>query len=267
MNDTISGLISLLFCLAPFCAGALVIGGVGFLIIRTIRHQRNPLTAGQVNARSDALKSQVRQMAGQLRPWTADSLTDLSTDWDATWSKWGRDLDARGTIPSLSRPKEAAYIAFALHVRGAFEPDGILHACTTQHAFAYRLSQRGVDIRVDDSSLGRIQPDGQLLDVESKIIGEAKRPGGLPALFQIGSAAILRDQRERSYPLILDGKIMGEIANPSIQMLNAIDLKKKNPPAAIQHIETRAEREKLWLLALAILQVAGYNLLESIWTN
>ena len=267
MDNTLSDLLSTLLCLAPFCLGALVIGGVGFLLIRTMRRQRTPLTAQHAEAQADDLEAQVRGMAAQLRPWTAGALADLSTDWDAQWSRWGRDLKAHGTIPSVSRPKEAAYVAFALKIRGAFEPEGSLHARASSHAFDYRLSRAGVEIRVNDSPLGKIQGDGILLDAEGTVIGEAKRPGGMPAIFRIGGAALKRDQREREYPLILNGRTVGRLANPPIQMFNAIELRKKIFAPAAMPAEGISEQESLWLTSLAILQVAGYNLLESVWTN
>lgn len=260
-------LFSTLLCLAPFCLGAPLIGGIGFLIFHTIRRQLTPPSAEQVKAQADELEARVRGMAGQLREWTPDSLADLSTDWDAKWSRWGRDLNAHGTIPSISRPKEAAYVAFALRVRGAFAPEGILHARTARHAFEYRLSRAGVEIRVDEAPFGRAQPDGQLFDAQGGLVGEAKRPGGMPVLFQAGGAAVLHDKREREYPLALNGKVVGRLANPRAQMLNVIALKKPVFPPAAVPAAAITETETLWLTALAILQVAGYNLLESVWTN
>lgn len=264
---TIYNLLSTLLCLAPFCLGTLVIGGVGFLLIRTTRRQRTPLTAQQVDAQADDLEAQAGQMTAQLRLWTAGALADLSTDWGAKWSRWGRDLNAHGTIPGLSHSNKAAYVAFALRIRGAFESEGIMHARTSQHAFDYRLSRAGVEIRVDGLPLGKVQADGQLLDAEGCVVGEAKRPGGLPVLFQIGGAALLRDKREGSYPLFLGGKIVGHLANPPIKMFNVIELKKTVYPPAAVLAEGISEQESLWLTALAILQAAGYNLLESVWMN
>lgn len=260
-------LLSSLLCLLPICAGALFIGGAAFLIIRTAIRQSKPLTPQQANDAAENLEAKVEQMMGRLRAWNPEALSDLSADWDAKWSRWGRDLNAHGVIPSLSRPREAAYVAFALKIRGAFEPEGLIHARVTSRVFDYRLSRAGVEIRVDRAPFGRIQPDGQLLDAEGNAIGEAKRPGGMPVIFRVGGMALKRDQREREYPLILNGRSVGRLANPSIQMFNAIELRKKIFAPAAVPAEGVSEHEALWLTALAILQVAGYNLLESVWTN
>ncbi|HDQ71153.1 MAG TPA: hypothetical protein ENN19_03535 [Chloroflexi bacterium] len=256
-----------LICLAPFCLGLLAVGGAGFLIIRTIRRQWSPRSVNQLDAQADELEVRVQGMISQLREWTPDALADLSTDWDAKWSRWGRDLKAHGTIPSLSHPEAAPYVAFALRIRGAFEPEGVLFARSTRCAFEYRLSRAGVGICVDDAPFGRIQPDGQLLDAQGRLVGEAKRPGGLPVIFQIGGITVLRDKREREYPLVVNGKAIGRLANPSAQMLDVIDLKKRAYAPVAVPAENITEQESLWLTALAILQVAGYNLLESVWTN
>jgi hypothetical protein len=267
MEKILLDIISNLLCLAPMCLGLVVFGAVVFLIIRTISRQSKPLTGEQVKADENSLEAKVQPLLARLRPWTSDALAGLSTDWDAKWSRWGRDLNAQGTISTLSDPKGMPLVAFALRVRGALEPDGTLHVRTSQNAFDYRISSGGVTIRVNKSPFGRIQPDGQLLDAQGGVIGEAKRPGGMPAIFRVGGVAILGDKREREYPLILEGRVIGRLSNPLIQIFNAVNLKKTAFAPAAVPAENISEEEALWLTALAILQVAGYNLLEAVWTN
>lgn len=266
MIETLYNLFSILLCSAPLCLFMLAFAGMAFLFLRVLSSQWTPLTAEQMGAKANKLEARVNGMLGRLRAWTPEALADLSTDWDATWSRVGRTLNAQGVIPSHSCPKEAAYAAFALWTRGASQPEGVLHARTTQHAFEYRLSSTGVEISVNKTLLGRFQPDGQLLDAQGRVIGEAKRPGGMPVLFQIGPVSVVHDERAPDYPLILNGRRVGQIANPPVQRFSIIQLQRPAPPLAVIPAADISEQEALWLTALAILQVAGWNVIESVWT-
>ncbi|HXF84957.1 MAG TPA: hypothetical protein VNK49_06160 [Anaerolineales bacterium] len=266
MIETLYNLVSILLCSAPFCLFMLAFVGMAFLFFRVISSQWTPPTAEQMQAKANELEARVNGMVGRLSAWRPDALDDLSTDWDATWSRFGSTLNARGVIPSHSRPKEAAYVTFALWTRGASQPEGILYARTSRHVFEYRLSRAGVEISVDKALLGRLQPDGQLLDAERRVIGEAKRPGGMPVLFQIGPVSVVHDERAPDYPLILNGRRVGQIANPPVQRFNFIQLQRATPPLAVVPAPDISEQEALWLTALAILQVAGWNVIESVWT-
>lgn len=256
-----------LICLAPFCMGMLGIGAAAFVLIRTAARQSRPLSAEQLKAEADALETRARLISLRLRPWAPGALADLSTDWDATWSRLGRDLKAHGAILGVGNRGETSWVAFALFARGAMDPESILHARTSGQVFDYRLSRAGVEIRVDGAPLGLARADGVLLGAGSAVIGEAKRPGGLPAVFQVGSIAVQRDARERSYPLVLGGTTVAYLANPPIQTLNVIGLTKQARLPALEIVDLRPARAADWALALAILQVAGYNVLESVWTN
>jgi len=206
-------------------------------------------------------------MRANLRPWSDAGLTDLSTDWNAHWSRLGRDLSAYGTILSTSEPKGPPWVAFALKIRGARALDGQLLACTTAQTWEYRITPEGVSVQVDGSPWGRVLPDGTLLDAAGQPIGSAPRPGGLPAMLRMSNLAYLHDRREREYPVTLGGRLVGHLANPAARMLNIIPLKKREFPPAVTLKGAVTYEERNWLLALAILQVAGYNLLETVWTN
>lgn len=265
--ETTANLLTSLTCLAPFCLGLLGLVAVGFLFVWLIRRQRQPRDAAALAAERQGMRSQVEQQTAGLRPWSSAALADLSTDWDARWTRFGRKLDAHGTIPSLSEPKGPPWVAFSLKVRGARRPDGQLLARTTDRAFDYRLTPEGVAIQVDGAPLGQVQSDGTLLGADGQPIGSAPRPGGMPAMFRVGGVSRLRDQRERSYPVTLHGRTVGHVAHPPAKMINVISLKKREFPPAVAPEASLSETEATWLLALAILQVAGYNLLETVWTN
>lgn len=265
--ETVANLLNGLICLAPFCLGVLGLAAFGALLVWVVRRQWQPKDEATLAAEKETMRSQLDQTAADLRPWSPAALTDLSTDWDARWTKFGRDLSARGTIPSLSEPKGPGLAAFVLKVRGARQPEGQMQARTTAQAFDYHIGRDGVNILVDGAPLGSVQPNGTLLDADSQPIGNATRPGGLPAMFRVGSIARLHDQRERAYPVIMGERTVAHLANPPAQMTNVISLKKQQIPPAVTLEDTPSEKEATWLLALAILQVAFYNLLETVWTT
>jgi hypothetical protein len=269
-SEAITGLLNGLICLgslAPFCMGVLGLVAFGALLVWVVRRQWQAKDEATLTTERKTAQSQLEQMVADLRPWSPEGLTDLSTDWDARWTKFGRDLNARGTIPSLGEPKGPGWVAFVFKVRGARQPEGQMQACTTVQAFDYGISREGVDLLVDGAPLGRVQPDGTLLDADGQPIGSAVRPGGLPAMFRVGSIAKLRDERERTYPLILGKRTVAHLANPPAQMTNVISLKRRQFPPAVTLESTPSDEEATWLLALAILQVAFHNLLETVWTD
>jgi hypothetical protein len=267
MEETISNLFSTLLCLAPFffvlLGGLAIFAGLAWFM----NYQRRPKDEATLAAERGVAHSQLEQKVADLRPWSSAGLADLSTDWDARWTKFGAELNASGTIPSLGEPEGPGWVAFVLKVRGARQPDGQLHARTSAQAFDYRIGKEGVVVHVDDAPLGSVRPDGTLLDGEGQPVGSAVRPGGLPAMFRAGSLAKLQDGREREYPLILGERTVAHLANPPAQMINAMRLKKQQFPPAVTLADTPSEEEATWLLALAILQVAFHNLLETVWTN
>jgi hypothetical protein len=266
-TESAASLLSILTCLLPFCLGLLGLAAAAGLLFWFIRRQRRPKGEADLAAERQAAGGHLAQQAAGLRPWSPDALADLSTDWDARWSKFGRDLSARGTIPSLSEPKGQAWVSFVLKVRGARQPTGQLLARTTAQAFTYALSAQGVAIEVDGAPWGSLLPDGTLLDAAGAPAGSAPRPGGGPAMFRLGSVSHLRDKRPRSYPVTLAGRPIGHLANPPAQMLNTISLTKREFAPAVEPAGDLGQEEATWLLALAILQVAGYNVLETIWTH
>ncbi len=256
-----------ILALLVFCLLAIV---AVVLLINLIRSRHLNVPSKQFSDSSDSndeLSSAVLKLVSGLLPWNHISLADLSTDWNANWSRWGKSLKATGTIPSQKNPKQGAHVAFALHIKGIFNPEGELYACNTSNAFRFLLTIKGVEVSVDGSFFGLIRSDGMLQDASGQLIGKALRPSGTPAILSLGSLKILRDKREQSYTLLLGEKIIGQIANPPIQLFNAIRIKKKIfMPAAIP-APGIADYELLWLSCLAIYQVAGLNLIESVWTN
>ena len=74
----------------------------------------------------------------------------------------------RSTISGVQDPKGPPWVAFALKVRGAFRPEGQMHARTMEQCFDYRITPQGVAISVDDRPLGQVQPDGTLLDASGQ---------------------------------------------------------------------------------------------------
>ncbi len=266
---SIANLLYILTCLAPFCLGGLGFLAFGALLVWIIYRQWQPKSAASLAAERRALHDELERLTltAGLRPWSADALTDLSTDWNATWLQFGRDLSARGTIPSLSEPKGPPWVIFALKIRGARRPDGQLAARTTAQTFDYHIAAGDVAIEVDGVPLGRVQPDGTLLDPDGQPIGRAPRPGGSPIKFRLGTVTHLHDRRQRTYPVTLRGRVVGHLGHPRARMTNVIPLKKRQFPPAVTPEGLLSKEEVTWLLALAILQVAGYNVLETVWTN
>lgn len=265
MDNTSSGIMIMLTCVVA-CLGLVGFIGLATLMVWFIRRQWTPKDEAALASEKDAMRSQLDGMAADLRPWSPGVLSDLSTDWDAIWTKLGRDLSAKGKIPSLGEPKGPAPVAFALRTRGARQADGQLLARTSSRFFEYRLAPELVAVKVDGAPLGSIRADGTLLDAQGQPVGSAPRAGGEPVVFSIGGFKKIQDKRE-PYPVTLRGRVLGQVANPPAQMTNAISLKKQEFPPAVVPEGELSDEEETWLLALAILQVAGYNLLETLWTN
>lgn len=265
--DALADVLSNLVCLAPFCLGIVAFAAVAGLMVWAIRRQSRPQDPAAAATDRQEARAGVDRQAGGLRPWSAGALADLSTDWDARWSRFGRRMRARGTIPSLSEPKGAPLVAFDLELRGTHRPEGQLVARTSTQVFTYRIAPDGVAIEVDGAPWGSILPDGTLLDAGGQGIGSAPRPGGTPAKFRLGAVAHLRDDRARSYHVTLHREVVGHVANPRAQMKNAISLRERAFAPAVSGAETPPAEAGTWLLALAILQVAGFNVLETIWTG
>ncbi len=267
MNPESSQLFTNLLCMLPFCfVGLFMLGGLGLLMWLFNKKQR-PKSQAELAAEEAKMRAVVDGLMAKLRPWTPEALSDLSTDWDASWSKFRR-LNVKGTLPGLSEPKEGAWVAFNLNVRAAGLLDGRLLAKTTAQTFFYRIVPRKeITIQVDGAPWGSVQPDGTLLDAEGQPIGDARRPDGTPFAFSMGNISHIRDKRQRDYPITLRGRVIARLANPSAQLVNAISLKKRQYPPALTLNDSPSEEEATWLLALAILQVAGYNTQESIFAH
>jgi hypothetical protein len=142
-----------------------------------------------------------------------------------------------------------------------------LTARTNQQVFEYRLKADGISVDLDGAAWGQVDPKGYLLDAHGEVVGSAPRPGGSPVMVRAGSMAVLSDQRERSYPVTLNGRVVAQMSNPAAQMTNVISLRERQIAPAVTLETQPSEDEANWLLALAILQVACYNVLETVWTN
>ncbi len=231
------------------------------------RRQASKILISQINLNLSRMEDSIKALKSFLKPWSADYLEDLSSDWDAEWSRWGKNLKARGIISSLSHPEAEVYIAFGLQIKGVFNPEGVIYAANSQNSFRYELLNKSIKITVNEDLLGYIEGNGKLLNKDEVAIGEAIRPGGLPLIIKLGDFEIVKDTRHDSYPVYINDKMIGEIANPPIKVFNTISLKKcSHMPAALPG-DSIDEQELLWLSAIAIYQVAGLNLMESIWTN
>ncbi len=238
-----------------------------FLYKVNARRLASKILISQINLNIDMMEDSIKALKSLLKPWSADNLADLSSDWDAEWSRWGKNLTARGIIPSLRHPESEAYIVFGLKIKGVFNPEGVIYAANSQSSFRYELLNKRIGIFVNEDLLGYIEEKGKLLNTDEVAIGEAIRPGGLPLKIKLGKWKIEKDTRNRSYPVYIKAKNIGEIANPPIKDFNTISLKKiSHMPAALPE-DSIDEQELLWLSAIAIFQVAGLNLMESIWTN
>ena len=271
MQDSIASLVSALFCLIPIGFMGLVALGFVALFVWIISRTTRPKTAAELAADREKIRADVEKLMPKVRPWQPEGLADLSTNWDARWQRLAGTLKVHdGTIPGVQDPEGPPWVAFTFKVRGASRPDGQMHARTTARRFDYRITPQSIEISVDDEPLGQMQPDGTLLDAAGQSIGHARRPKGTPASFSMGNMVHITDRRERSYAVDLHGRTVAWLANPPVRRLIAISIGKRKPPQyppALTIAEKPSEEETTWLLALAILQVAFYNVLETIWTN
>ena len=206
------------------------------------------------------------ELKQRLRPWTSGSLADLSTDWNSNWVQVVRDLSAPGTIPALSDPKGPALVAFDLRERSSTR-NGQLLAATTDQTFYYRIADKNVSIDVDGVFLGMLNSDGTILGADGKLIGSAIRPGGQPFIFSIGRMSVLHDRADALIDVSLNGRTIGRLANPPIQVLNAFSSSNREFSPAVVVDGFPTDEEETWLLALAILQIAGVNLADSVWSR
>jgi len=269
MQDNIASLVSALFCLIPVGFMGIMILGFVALFVWIVNRTTRPKTVDELAADKKELQADVEKLMPKIRPWQPEGLADLSTDWDARWRKFAQIKAHDGTIPGVKDPEGPPWVAFTFKVRGTSRPDGQMHARTTAQRFDYRITPQGVEISVDDKPLGQMQPDGALLDATGYPIGHARRPKGTPFSLKTGNIVPdIIDRRERSYAVELHGRTVAWLANPPVQQPNVISIKKQKPkqyPPALTLAETPSEEEADWLLALAILQVAFYNVLETIW--
>ncbi len=262
--EILSTILGRLICLLPFCF--LGVAGLVMMALMAWVFQRvnQPKSDAEQARETQKMRAKVDSLMEKLRPWSADNLSDLSTDWDATWTKFMR-LEVKGTIPGLSKPKEGAWVAFNLNIRAAGHLNGRLLARTTAQTFFYQINPKeGVTIEVDDAPWGNIQPDGTLVDAAGHVIGNMLRPSGTPTGYKWGAVTRIRDEREREYPVTLHGQVIAQLANPGAKLLGFASLKEGQFPPAITLNNRPSEEEATWLLALAILQVAGYNTMESV---
>ena len=263
-----SDFLILLLTLIPVCLFVLGFLALAGLLIWFLYRQWRPKDEAAVAADQKAAHVELGEKRTALRPWTSEALTDLSTDWKAHWSRLGRAVNAHGTLRSLDQPKGPPWVAFVFKVRGARNPDGQLHAQTSEQAFDYRITPEGITVRVDEVPLGRVLPEGELLDPDGQRIGKAPRPGGLPARYRLGRVEVMHDDRSRTYPVTLAERVVARLANPRPVMEAVVSLKRReHAPVVTLAAEPVSERERTWLLALAILQIAYYNVIETIWVN
>ncbi len=264
---TFAELLTIAGCVLPFCIGGLGLIALAVFMMYTIHRQWRPPDATTLAEGWEQLQEQLDEMVAQLRPWSSEGLTDLAAGWRARWWRIGRDLNARGTIPSRSDPDGPSWVAFGLKVRGARRPDGHLLARTTEQSFAYRITPDSVMIQVDGEPWGSIRLDGILLDAEEQPIGSAPRPKRSPIRFSIGPITRLRDARERSYPVTIRGETIGHLACPPARLKGVIHLRRRALTPAITLEGSPSREVEIWLLSLAILQIAGYNLMETAWID
>lgn len=261
-NDPLVALI----CFAPFaCTILLVFGGGMALMLWYIRRKWQPKTPAVLAKERKEMESQVGKLKESLRPWSSGSLSDLSTDWKASWTTWVRDLSAHGTIPTVSDPKGPPLVAFDIRERGQLSLNAHMVAVTAEQSFYFRIAQKSIDIELDGTPFGKVQADGTLVDAQNTPIGSAVRPGGVPFILSLGTLSKRFDARERTFPVNLHGRIVAHLGNPPVQMLNALSPKKREYAPAVELEGFPTDHEETWLLALAIVQVAGFNLLESVW--
>ncbi len=265
--EALSDILNLLICLLPFCF--LAVAGLAMLALMVwiLRRMHRPKSDAELAREAQQMHAKVEGLMKNLRPWSPDALSDLSTDWNATWSKFTR-LNVKGTILSLSEPKGGHWVAFNLNTRAAGHLNGRLLARTTAQTFFYNINPKeGVTIQINDAPWGSVQPDGTLLDAAGQAIGSTVRPAGTPIGFkQKVGVNYIHDNREREYSVILRGQVIAHLTNPRVTPL-AISLKKRQFPPALTLNNTPSEEEATWLLALAILQVAGYSTQAKIFTN
>ncbi len=237
-----------IFCLLPWCLGALIFLGAGALLIWLYRRSQQPKSKAEWATARRKNQAEVEALMPRVQPWRREALADLHTFRALRWGVFGRHARARGLIAADKNDEQRTWAAFALRGRRVYRRPvsfvGQAHARTSAQVFDFETdSTNQVSIQVDGRPLGSLQPDGTLLDTAGEPIG------------RLTPAA----DGQSAFPVTLHGRVVAQLAGGRGFRLH----KSQARPPAVEIIApdvTPDERD--WLLALALWQIINLASLQ-----
>ena len=141
----------------------------------------------------NVLKKSTESLPGELVPWDKEEIELLSTN--RTGEK-SRNLLWKSGLGQFTSIYDEALIKYAYRSYIAPGENGLLLAKTSKHEYGYRVSRKGVRVKIDGVNVGSIDNNGVFRNTKKKEIGN-----------------ILMDEKEASFQVQLNGKGLGGVTN------------------------------------------------------
>lgn len=139
------------------------------------------------------LKKSTESLSGELVPWDKEEIELLSTNRGAEKS---RNLLWKSGLGQFVSIYDEALIKYAYRSYIAPGENGLLLAKTSKHEFGYRITRKGVRVKIDGVNVGTIDNTGVFRNTKKKEMGN-----------------IIMDPKEGTFPIQINGKNLGAVTN------------------------------------------------------
>lgn len=193
--------------------------------------------AGPKKVREDlaAMKKEMEALVATLVPWTEEEKVLLSLQNKTTNKKSGITKTISGQFDSIYHEP---LIVWRMKEYAGGKLRKLIYARTSHQEFTYRVTAEGIDVAVGDYFIGIYKKDHILYEPNK----------GRPV------AQIKRDAAKDYFPLFLEGKEIGNLANP-------LKAEKVNP-RAFGLLTNMTEQEEAIFIALAIIEMMRIEYLD-----
>jgi len=153
--------------------------------------------AGPKKVREDlaSMKNEMASDVAGLVPWTEEEKILLSLKNETTGKKSGVTKSYSGKFSSVYHEP---LIVWRMKEYAGGKLQKIIYARTSNQEFTYRVTAQGIDVAVGDYFIGVYRKDHVLYDAKKN------RP----------FAQVKRDPAKEYFPVLLEGKEIGNLANP-----------------------------------------------------